>query len=228
MLLRHGYAIFFPNPRGSAGRGQDFARRVLGDMGGADTFDYLAGIDHLVEAGIADPSRLGVTGASYGGYMSAWLITQDERFAAAVAVAPVTNKVTQRFLSNIPHFVDLFLADVHTNFGGRYFQRSPVMYAHKVKTPTLSICGALDRCTPPEEAAQFHSALSENGTPSLLVTYPEEGHGIRAFPALLDCTARIVAWFEAHMSAGSDATGLAMATEKLPQRVRLRRPRETQ
>jgi dipeptidyl aminopeptidase/acylaminoacyl peptidase len=199
MLVDCGYAVFLPNPRGSAGRGQTFARKVLGDMGGADTLDYLSGLDHLVETGIADPHRLGVTGASYGGFMTSWLVTQDSRFAAAVSIAPVTNHVTQHLLSNIPHFVALFLRDTYTNPGGEYFRRSPIMHAHKVKTPTLNICGALDRCTPPEEAAQFHSALRENGVNSVLVTYPEEGHGVRKWPALFDYAARVVGWFLTHM-----------------------------
>jgi dipeptidyl aminopeptidase/acylaminoacyl peptidase len=198
-LIERGYAVFFPNPRGSAGRGQDFARHVLGDMGGADTQDYLSGLDRLVERGIADPKRLGVTGGSYGGFMSAWLITQDTRFAAAIPVAPVTNQVTEHLVSNIPHFVRLFLADHYSNPNGKYFQRSPIMHAQKVRTPTLNICGALDRCTPPEEAVQFHNALLEHGVKSVLVVYPEEGHGVRTWPALIDFGARVVGWLEEHM-----------------------------
>jgi dipeptidyl aminopeptidase/acylaminoacyl peptidase len=201
MLLRHGYAVLFPNPRGSTGRGQEFVRRVLGDMCGADTYDYLSGIDHLVKRSMADGTRLGVTGGSYGGLMTSWLITQDPRFAAAVSLAPVTNHVTEHLISNIPHFVTLFLADSYTNPRGRYFERSPVMHARKVKTPTLNICGALDRCTPPEEAAQFHNALLESGVESALVTYPEEGHGVRKLPAAIDYASRLVDWFERHMPA---------------------------
>lgn len=203
MLLQRGYALFYPNPRGSSGRGQDFARRVVGDLGGADAYDYLSGIDYLVAQGIADPRRLGVTGGSYGGYMTCWLITQDARFAAAVPVAPHTNNVSEHLLSNISHFVAVFLADHYTNISGKYFQRSPVLHAHKTKTPTLNICGALDRCTPAEEAMQFHNALLENRVESVLVTYPEEGHGVRKFPAMIDYAARIVAWFEEHMDRAS-------------------------
>ena len=114
-------------------------------------------------------------GVSYGGFMASWMIIQDSRFAAAVPVATVTNQVTAHLLSNIPHFVSMSLADAYTNPGGKYFQRSPIMHAHKAKTPTLNICGALDRCTPPEEALQFHMALLENGVTSVLLTYPEEG-----------------------------------------------------
>lgn len=199
MLLKNGYAVFFPNPRGSSGRGQDFARHVLGEMGGTDTYDYLSGLDHLVEQGVADPKRLGVTGGSYGGFMTSWLVTQDSRFAAAVPVAPVTNHVSHHLISNIPHFVTIFLADKYNNPSGKYYTRSPILHAHKVKTPTLNICGALDRCTPPGEAMQFHNALLENGVRSVLVTYPEEGHGVRNFPAVIDYAARIAAWFEQFM-----------------------------
>jgi dipeptidyl aminopeptidase/acylaminoacyl peptidase len=199
MLVQRGYAVFFPNPRGSTGRGQEFARKVLGDMGGADTHDLLSGLDHLVEKRIADPQRMGVTGVSYGGFMTSWLIAQDSRFAAAVSVAPMINYVTQHLLSNIPDFVSLFIADTYTNPGGEYFARSPIMHAHKVRTPTLNICGALDRSAPPEEAVQFHNALLESGVESVLITYPQEGHGIRKLSAVMDYAARLVAWFEDHL-----------------------------
>ena len=109
MLVQRGYAVFMPNPRGSSGRGQDFARHVVGDMGGADTYDSLSGLDFLVEQRLADPRRLGVTGISYGGFMTAWLITHDSRFAAAVAVAPVTNQVSEHLISNVPQCLDLLL-----------------------------------------------------------------------------------------------------------------------
>jgi dipeptidyl aminopeptidase/acylaminoacyl peptidase len=165
----------------------------------------LSGVDYLVDHGLADPKRLGVTGGSYGGYMTAWLITQDSRFAAAIAVAPITNHVTEHLISNIPHFVPLFLADDYDNPGGKYFQRSPVLHARNVTTPTLNICGALDRCTPPGEAMQFHNALLEHGVKSMLVTYPDEGHGIRKFPAAIDYAARVVAWFAEHMPAEGSA-----------------------
>jgi len=203
LLLKKGYGIFLPNPRGSSARGQDFARRVCGDMGGTDTGDYLSGLDFLVAQGIADPDRLGVTGTSYGGYMTCWLITHDARFAAAVPVSPATNRISQYLTCNIPQFVSKFLGEGFTQSGGKYLERSPVMYAHQAKTPTLSICGALDRCTPPTEAAQFHGALLQHGIESVLVTYPEEGHGIRGIPAVIDQAARMVSWFEKHM-AGSE------------------------
>jgi dipeptidyl aminopeptidase/acylaminoacyl peptidase len=201
LLVSRGYAVLHPNPRGSGGRGQEFARAVLGDMGGADTYDYLAGVDALVERGIADPDRIGVTGGSYGGFMSAWLITQDQRFAAAVPMAPSTNWYSQHHTTNIPYFDVLFLADKPRARSGRFLDRSPLLFADQVRTPTLQTTGALDRCTPPGQAVEFHTALLECGVESALAIYPGEGHGVRRFPALIDQCARTLGWFERHMPA---------------------------
>jgi dipeptidyl aminopeptidase/acylaminoacyl peptidase len=206
MLLRRGYAVFMPNPRGSSGRGQAFVRHVYGDMGGADAQDLLSGLDALVERGVVDPKRIGVIGVSYGGFMASWLITQDMRFAAAVAVAPHTNQVTEHLIGNLPHFMTMITKDTWNNPGGMYFDRSPIMHAHKARTPTLNIAGALDKCTPPEEAVQFHNALLENNVQSTLTIYPEEGHGVRQFPAVIDYTARVIGWFERFMPSQNRAS----------------------
>lgn len=199
LALASGYALLQPNPRGSLGRGQEFARQVFGDMGGADTHDYLSGLDALTAAGIADPDRIAVTGGSYGGYMTAWLTTQDTRFAASLPVALTADWISDRFTSNVPTFCDLFLADRPDNPGGRYFTRSPVFVADRVRTPTLNICGARDKITHPAQALEFHQALQGAGVESVLVTYPEEGHGIRSVPALFDYTARMIWWLDRHL-----------------------------
>lgn len=198
-LAEQGFAIFFPNPRGSSTRGQDFARLVKGDMGGEDTHDYLSGLDELVDRGIADPDRLGVTGISYGGFASCWLITQDTRFAAALPISPVSNFYSQHYTSQIPYFDRLFLDANPNEPNGKHFHRSPVMFAGNVKTPTLQLTGALDQNTPPTQALEFHNALLEAGVQSELVTYPKAGHGIRNFPDVIDHTARYINWFKAHM-----------------------------
>jgi len=201
LLLSHGFAVFLPNPRGSSGRGQEFASKVLGDPGGADAVDLLRGLDALIERGVADYRRIGVIGTSYGGFMAAWLITQSDRFAAAVAVSPHTNQVTAQLLSNIPQFMSRLIGDELSNGRGRYFERSPVFHASAAKTPMLSICGELDRCTPAEEAVQFHNALLQHGAESVLVTYGQEGHGIRRLPAMLDCVTRTCVWCIEHIPA---------------------------
>ena len=200
-LLTAGYAIFQPNPRGSTGRGQDFARAVAGDMGGGDAQDILSGLDRLVADGIVDPKRIGVTGVSYGGIMSAWIITQDTRFAAAVVVSPVTDYVSEQLTSHIPGFCENFLLDKYTNPGGEYFKRSAIMFADRVKTPTLNICGALDRNCPAVQAIEFHRALLQHGATSMLVHYPKEGHWVQHHPAIADYGARVVSWFQEHMPA---------------------------
>jgi dipeptidyl aminopeptidase/acylaminoacyl peptidase len=201
LLVSRGYAVLSPNPRGSSGRGQEFARLVFGEMGGDDTWDFTSGVDALVERGIVDPARVGLIGGSYGGFMSSWLVTQDQRWAAAVPVSPVTNWYSQHFTSNIPYFDALFLDGDPEVPGDKFHLRSPVAHASKVRTPCLNIAGALDRCTPPTQAQEFHQALLEHGVESQLAIYPQEGHGVRAFPALTDFCTRVVDWFETHMPA---------------------------
>lgn len=201
LLVSRGYAVFMPNPRGSSGRGQDFAAHVRGDMGGADAQDVLSGVDALVERGVADPARLGVTGGSYGGFMTAWLVTRTDRFAAAVSIAPVADWYSQHWGSNIGRWDRDFLLDDPSTPGGAYHERSPVVHAAKVTTPTLLTAGLQDRCTPPGQAIEFYRALREHGAEAALAVYPEEGHGVRQMPAAFDFLARLVGWFERFMPA---------------------------
>jgi dipeptidyl aminopeptidase/acylaminoacyl peptidase len=202
LLVSRGYAVLHPNPRGSSGRGQEFAAAVVGDMGGADTDDYLSGIDAMIERGIADPARIGTMGVSYGGFMSAWLVTQDQRFKAAVAGSPVTEWFSFTFTSNIPRWGLWFLdgADPEVT-GTQVHTRSPVMHASKARTPTLLTAGARDRCTPAGQAREFHQALVGHGIDSELVIYPGEGHGVSRFPAVTDYLTRLLTWFERYMPA---------------------------
>jgi dipeptidyl aminopeptidase/acylaminoacyl peptidase len=195
-LLSEGFAVFLPNPRGSTGRGHAFAAAVRGDMGGLDTHDYLSGLDALVERGLADPDRLYATGSSYGGYMSAWLVTQDNRFAAAAPRCPVINWTTQHYTANIGDFDRLFLDSDPADPSGRHATRSPVNRAAAVNTPVLITAGALDRCTPPTQAAEFFEALSEAGVRAELVVYPQEGHGTQGYEARADVAARLIDWFQ--------------------------------
>jgi dipeptidyl aminopeptidase/acylaminoacyl peptidase len=202
LLVSRGYAVLLPNPRGSSGRGQEFAAAVVGDMGGADTQDHLSGIDAMIERGIADPARIGTMGVSYGGYMSAWLVTQDQRFKAAVAGSPVTEWYSFTFTSNIPRWGLWFLDDADPEeTGNQAHTRSPVMHASKTRTPTLLTAGARDRCTPAGQAREFHQALIGHGVDSELVIYPEEGHGVSRYPAITDYLTRLVSWFEKYMPA---------------------------
>lgn len=207
LLVARGYAVLNPNPRGSSGRGQEFAGRVVHDMGGADAEDLLSGIDDLVRRGIADPDRIGLIGRSYGGFMSSWLVTRSDRFAAAIPLSPVTDWYSQAFTSNIAAWGNGFLGADPERPGNAVHERSPVLRASRVRTPCLNVAGALDRCIPPGQAAEFHRALLAHGVVSELVIYPAEGHGVFAQPTLTDFLTRVTAWFERFMPAGSRMDG---------------------
>ncbi|MCX4850691.1 S9 family peptidase [Streptomyces sp. NBC_00893] len=201
LLVSRGYAVFHPAPRGSGGRGQKFAGAVVGDMGGADAQDILSGIDALVVRGLADPDRIGLIGGSYGGLMSSWLVTRDQRFAASVPTAPVTDWYSQTFTSNIGGWGLAFLrADLDAP-GAPVHDRRPVLHAGKVRTPCLNAAGEKDLRTPAGQAQEFHQALLAHGVESVLAVYPLEGHGVRMYPALTDYLTRVVMWFDRHMPA---------------------------
>ncbi|GJN75456.1 prolyl oligopeptidase family domain-containing protein [Purpureocillium lilacinum] len=199
LLTVNGYAVLSPNPRGSNGRGAEFTSHIFGDMGGKDVDDYLTGIDYLVEQGLVDPKRLGVMGGSYGGYMAAWIITQTDRFAASVAIAPVVDWFSQHTLTNIPTFDQSFMQADPYEIAGPYRTRSPILYAGRYPTPVLLISGEDDPATPPSQARQYHRALVEKGVTSLCLIYPGEGHGVRQYPAYVDYCSRILGWFLAHV-----------------------------
>ncbi|KAF5598999.1 het-domain-containing protein [Fusarium pseudoanthophilum] len=135
----------------------------------------------------------------YGGFMTAWLITQTDRFKAAIPTSPVTDWVSEHFTSNLARFCKDFLADDVHNFGGKYLSRSPLHHVRKTKTPTMLICGVLDKNTLPGQAVEFHHGLIEQGIPSVLLRYPEEGHGVRNRPARIDLIAREVEWFRSYV-----------------------------
>jgi dipeptidyl aminopeptidase/acylaminoacyl peptidase len=195
LLVNEGYAVLFPNPRGSSGRGLEFASHVLKDFGGLDRQDILAGLNHVVEHFGVDGSRQFITGGSYGGYMTCWQITQSDRFAAAAAVAPLTDMRSFFFTAHHPEFLSDYSGANPYEIGGYFDQRSPLRHADKAATPTLLIAGALDRTAPARQAVQFHRALVLRGVPSECAIYPEEGHAALRYEAMIDQAARILGWF---------------------------------
>lgn len=200
-LTSMGYAVLNPNPRGSTGRGRIFAEAVRGDYGGAEAQDILAGANLLISRGLADPNRLGITGGSHGGYLSVWLVTQTDRFAAAVPRSPTTDYLMHYTTTNIAAYVKLFLDGSPYASDSQFFTRSPIRYVQQCKTPVLQIVGAQDRCTPPGQAIQFHRALLERGVATAVAVYPKEAHGIRQFPAYVDFCCRMLSWFHNYMPA---------------------------
>jgi dipeptidyl aminopeptidase/acylaminoacyl peptidase len=199
LFAQKGYAVLLPNPRGSSGRGQEFARADLGRMGGGDLRDILAGVDALVRDGLADDARVAIMGGSYGGFMSSWAVTQTDRFAAAIPYAVVTNWLSFHNTTNIGQFDKLFLQADPYDPNGEYTSRSPVYHAHKCTTPTLIIHGELDLCTPLPQATEFYNALVEAGCKTELVVSPREGHGWTEREHQIDAWRRIEAWLDEHL-----------------------------
>lgn len=198
VFAAHGYAVFQPNFRGSAGYGQKLIDADRGDFGGGDMRDILTGIDSLVAAGTADRDRLFVYGSSYGGYMTSWLVGQTDRFRAAVAQNAVTDLTMMWSLSDLRSWTEW-------EFGGRPWEvpdlmrkHSPLTYAGKVKTPTLVLHAAGDRRCPLPMGKAYYQAIKARGVPTGLVVYPDEGHGIRQPRHREDVLRRVLDWFDRH------------------------------
>jgi dipeptidyl aminopeptidase/acylaminoacyl peptidase len=193
-LLAQGFAVFRPNPRGSVGTGRNSVSALMGDLGGTDADDVVAGVRHILAMGLVRPAAVGVAGESYGGFLSAWLVTQSSLFAAAAVISPITDWRTFRRDSNIAKFAELFVGGLHDT------TRSPVRFANRVTTPTLTIVGGLDRCTPPGEGRQWHDALRRHRrAPVKLVEYATVAHIPRDFPELISYHQEISDWFTRHL-----------------------------
>lgn len=205
LLADSGYAVLLPNPRGSNGRGHTFAQAVIDDPGGKDFEDIMAGVDMCIEAGIADPDRLGISGLSYGGYMTAWAVTQTDRFAAAVAHSVISNWVSFHLTSDISAFDDSIIGDAWSDPAGPYVRWSPVYHAAACTTPTLIVQGALDRCTPVGQAEELFAAIARTGVDTELVVYPREGHVPMERAHARDSIERTQTWFDRYLRA--DAAG---------------------
>ncbi|MCT1479240.1 serine hydrolase [Microbacterium sp. p3-SID336] len=200
VLAARGWAILTLNPRGSDGYGDAFFRAVAGAWGVSDADDFLHPIDQLVTEGIADPARLAITGYSYGGYMTCYLTSRDDRFAAAVPGGVVADLFSMAGTSDFGH-----LLSVKEN-GGVAWQdteliaaQSPYTRVQDVVTPTLILHGAADERCPVGQAEQWFAALRERGVPTRLVLYPGGDHlfVLNAPPShRADYAQRIVDWVE--------------------------------
>lgn len=176
-LAARGWAVLLLNPRGSDGYGEDFYRAVSASWGESDERDFLEPIDALVAEGLADPERLAVTGYSYGGYMTCFLTSRDDRFAAAVAGGVVSDLASMGGTSDDAHLLSRYeLGGEPWAVPDRYEAMSPISRVDGVATPTLVYHGGSDRRCPVGQAQQWHTALRERGVPTTLVLYPDEGH----------------------------------------------------
>jgi len=208
VLAARGYAVFFPNYRGSTGRGVGFSKLGQADAAGAEFDDLVDAVDHLIEIGVADKNRIGVTGGSYGGYATAWLTTRySERFAAGVMFVGISNKISKFGTTDIPEEETLVHALSHPWENWDFFlERSPVKYAEKGTTPLLIMGGDADPRVSPTQSMEMYRALKTLGkAPVRLVRYPGEGHGNRRAASRFDYQLRLLRWFDHYlMSAGTE------------------------
>jgi dienelactone hydrolase len=201
-LALAGYAVFLPNPRGSQGRGHEFAESVTGAVGQEEWTDILAGIDLLVADGVADPQRLGITGWSHGGFMTAWAIGHTTRFSAAVMGAGVTDWGMLAGSGEWGRFEAALGGSTGWEGVGphRHDLLSPISYASAVRTPVLIVHGAADTNVPLAQSEYFHRALRHYGAEHEFVVYPREGHSFRERAHRLDLLTRVRAWFDRWLS----------------------------
>lgn len=174
----HGYAVVGVNPRGSSGRGFDFAKAIYGDWGNVDSGDVLAGVDEVVKMGVADPQKLGVGGWSYGGILTDQLIVRDGRFKAASSGAGSANAAGL-------YGLDMYIREVELELGTPWAHpeayakvSTPFLHADRIRTPTQFLCAGDDANVPCAGSEQMYQALRSLGVPTRLIVYPDEHHGL--------------------------------------------------
>jgi dipeptidyl aminopeptidase/acylaminoacyl peptidase len=198
-LLDAGYALFLPNPRGSFGQGEAFTLGNVRDLGHGDLRDILAGITEAEAVAPIDEHRLGLTGWSYGGFMTMWAVTQTNRFKAAVAGAGIANWQSYYGENGIDAWmIPFFGASVYDD-PAVYARSSPINFIKAVKTPVLEVVGERDIECPAPQTQEFWHALNDLGKPTEGVIYPGEGHGMRDPRHIEDFENRMLAWFNRYL-----------------------------
>lgn len=172
-----GYAVLRPNPRGSTAYGAAFRNKVDQDWGGLDYQDILAGVDLVIAKGIANPEKMCVMGWSYGGYMTAWTVTQTTRFRCAVIGAGITNHVSMYGTQDIPNVYEDYFGGPPWEKMAVYLKSSPMQFIENVKTPTLILHGEADPRVPTSQGHEFHRALQRRGVETKMIVYPRMPHG---------------------------------------------------
>ena len=195
-----GYFVLEANPRGSYGEGEAFTAANRKDFGYGDLHDILAGVD-AVEKQIpaVDDRRLGLTGWSYGGFMTMFGVTQTNRFHAAVAGAGISNWLSYYGENSIDQWMTPFFGATVYNDPAVYAKSSAINYIKQVKTPTLVVVGDRDGECPAPQSFEFWHALKAEGVDTQLVVYPNEGHGFVDPAHRRDVITRAVSWFDTHL-----------------------------
>ncbi|MBW3633067.1 MAG: S9 family peptidase [Chloroflexi bacterium] len=199
MLASRGYAVLMPNPRGSTGYGHEFQRLLQDDVGGGESRDLVTGAMAMVERGIADQEKLGIAGWSWGGYLTAWTITQTAIFRAAVMGAGLANMISDHGQGDIPSANLLYYPGQPYEHLEHYWRSSPIRYVSAVRTPTLILHGDEDARVHPAQGMEFFRALKVLGVPVRFVRYPREKHGIEERAHQIDLMNRIIDWLDRYL-----------------------------
>jgi dipeptidyl aminopeptidase/acylaminoacyl peptidase len=170
-----GYAVLFPMPRGGSGYGEDGHKAIIGAWGEADYRDIMAGVDHLIAQGVADADRLGVLGASYGGFMTNWIVTQTSRFKAASSSASISDLTDLFYLVDAGAVMDEYFGKPWANRDA-YLRHSPITYVERVTTPLLLQHGENDPRVPVVSGRRFYEALKALGKAVEFDLFPRGGH----------------------------------------------------
>ena len=197
-FAQEGFAVLRPNPRGSTGYGKEFRYANVMEWGFSDLDDLLAGVDLLVEEGIADPDRLFLMGWSYGGYITSFAVTRTDRFRAASMGAGLPNLISMVTTTDIQDYLAAHMGGEFWEDYEMYEGHSAIYRIAEVSTPTQVIHGAEDLRVPFTQGQEFYRALDRRGVPTEMIVYPRTPHGPREPKFLMDVSERILAWFRAH------------------------------
>jgi dipeptidyl aminopeptidase/acylaminoacyl peptidase len=204
-----GWAVFFCNPRGSTGYGEKFERGIINNWGGMDYQDVMAGVDAaLKQYPWIDQNALGVTGGSYGGFMTNWVVGHTNRFKAAVTLRSVSNFISDEGTRDGDYgHEDYFKGNLFEDFD-QYWSASPLKYARDVRTPTLILHSEMDFRVPLEQGEQWFRALQHYGVPSELVLFPRENHNLTRTGEpkhLVESLNWQIYWFERYLNGNANA-----------------------
>jgi len=202
-----GYAVFYPNYRGSTGRGVAYAKAHQDDYAGKEFNDLVDAVNALAEEGIIDADRAGITGGSYGGYASMWGATAlSEHFAASVAFVGISNQLSKFGTTDIPNE----MYHVHSRRWPwednwmNLLKRSPIYHVGEATTPTLILHGEEDTRVHPSQSMELYRSMKvRTDTPVRLVFYPGEGHGNRKAAAQADYAMRMMRWMDQYLARGA-------------------------
>ena len=204
MGAARGYAVFYPNYRGSTGKGVDYSKLGQNDYAGKEFDDLVDFKNHLVDMGLVDTKRVGITGGSYGGYASAWGATKlTEHFAASVMFVGVTNQLSKFGTTDISNEMNLVHARSYPwDKWQWYLERSPIYWAGQSETPLLIMHGKDDPRVHPAQSMELYRYMKVQGKDVRLVYYPGEGHGNRKVAAQYDYSLRLMRWMDNYLMEG--------------------------